>query len=473
MSNINKVYPLIIDLVKNVYPVQENILFCQEDTNSAYIDVELLNNGEIIDITNIDVLFNAQRKDGEVIQSLVDKYDPTKGKCRLNLTHSMVEEAGLLQFQIQLTHGDKISSTQTFFINIERAIVNGDSISEDDNFPVLVELIEKTTRIKNEVDSNLKTISSVKDEINLFNAKIKKDEENRCRAEDIRKSEHATRIKNIDKLILETPTIITSQVKSVTDKSEKEIESRLTDSINSYKNEKSNEIEEVLNQKGIQLIKKVDEKLATIPPKEELKGDKGDGIYFKGSVELKSQLPKKSDVNDMYYVREESKKGIYIYSTEKEWILIPGLGANEHKKYPLTIEKDNVTYNRLSIFSLKNLLAFRESSQSYLSMGLDKNIDTSISNQWNKLSKNMESVKFYTLDGKQIGMSTLNEIDNIYIKESYLYVDKGTLDMVEALQQLPYLYLSALTAKYNADISKINSVATEMKNMLSEKINTL
>ncbi len=385
MSNMDKVYPLLIDLSEQVYPVQEHILFNQLDTNTAYIDIHIKNNHEVIDLSDMNILMNATRNDGENIQALVEKTYPKEGICRVNLSRPMLEQAGLLRFQISLYKEDKITVTQTFFVNIDRAIEGDVDIESDKDYTILTQLIKDVEATKKKNEEQIRTVIKLKSDWEELEKRFDSAERQRVKDHVKRTEEQDSKIKilneeinaipekSLEKItqltnekftqlseknsldVKEKTEILQSVIDSYKELKDKEISSALVSSkedismyqetknseLEQYKETKNKEIDSVLGDKKQELdksfldfsareISKVDNRLAKIPPDEELKGD---SIVFLGVVETKNDLPINANPNDSYYVKNRPDNGLYIMNKYKEWIFINKLDSTTNGEY--------------------------------------------------------------------------------------------------------------------------------------------
>lgn len=367
MNKINKVYPLIVDLVKPTYPVRNNIIFNEADSKSAFIDIEIRNNDKVVDISDVEILINAIRRDGESIQVLVDKTEPKKGKCRFNLTKSMLEESGLLKFQISLYHGDSVSVTQTIFVKVEPALIGQLNIEEDKNYDVLTKLIKDVENVNRVASENIGKTRGVVNEFNsikkqyaesekLRDSNEKQRESNekiRKQAESSRTSQQSERIKALNQEINNIPNRVSSTLQEQVSNAFKKVKEEISSSVDSAKKGLSSQIESEIaeskrkyasefdgfkkntNQEISKTISslesKITNRLAQIPPNEKLKGqkgEKGDSIIFKGVVNNKQDLPSNDPNNSAYYVKNGDDSGLYIKASNGNWTYINKLDAS-------------------------------------------------------------------------------------------------------------------------------------------------
>ena len=118
----------------------------QYDSNSRFLKVALLHNGEKIEVpVSSTVTINALRKDGgkKSFKGAVND-DNT---VTVPLTYWMLELDGTVNCDISVIDEDKRLTTTSFTLEVQRAANGGDEISTDENYDVLVKLIEDVKKV--------------------------------------------------------------------------------------------------------------------------------------------------------------------------------------------------------------------------------------------------------------------------------------------------------------------------------------
>ena len=124
----------------------------QYDNNSRFLKVTLVNgNEEITVMPTSTVTINAKRKDGESKAFAGEVNDD--GTVTVPLTYWMLELDGTVNCDISVVdiEGRKLTTT-TFVMSVERASFNGDEISDDENYDILVKLIEDVNKVKPDLE---------------------------------------------------------------------------------------------------------------------------------------------------------------------------------------------------------------------------------------------------------------------------------------------------------------------------------
>ncbi len=126
----------------------------QYDNNSRFLQVTLMHEGKKIEIapTSI-VIINAKRTDGEE-KSFAGEAN-NDGTATVPLTYWMLELEGEVWCDVSVidTDGRKLTSTK-FDLLVERASCNSDDIADDENYDVLLKLIEDVNKVKPDISYN-------------------------------------------------------------------------------------------------------------------------------------------------------------------------------------------------------------------------------------------------------------------------------------------------------------------------------
>lgn len=369
MSNMDKVYPLLIDLSEQVYPVQEHILFNQLDTNTAYIDIHIKNNHEVIDLSDMNILMNATRNDGENIQTLVEKTYPKEGICRVNLSRPMLEQAGLLRFQISLYKEDKITVTQTFFVNIDRAIEGDVDIESDKDYTILTQLIKDVGATTKKNEEQIRTVIKLKSDWEELEKRFNSDESQRVKDHVKRTEEQDSKIKILNEEINAIPEkslakiteLTNAKFEEVSQTNAKEIKSKIEYMENSLnesealrkKNEElrvkaessraSDHLSRTQNQD--QKLKELNAEIEAIPTKSlekitQLTNEKFTQLSEKNSLDVKEKTEILQSVIDSYKELKDKEISSALVSSKEDISMYQETKNSELEQYKETKNKE-------------------------------------------------------------------------------------------------------------------------------------
>lgn len=126
----------------------------QYDSGSRFLKVTFVNDGDKIEILPTStVTINAKRKDGES-KSFAGEVN-NDGTATVPLTYWMLELEGTVHCDVSVidTEGRKLTTT-TFTLAVERASCNSGDIAEDENYDVLIKLIEDVNKVKPDLEYN-------------------------------------------------------------------------------------------------------------------------------------------------------------------------------------------------------------------------------------------------------------------------------------------------------------------------------
>lgn len=120
----------------------------QFDSKSRFLKVTFIDDNKKIDIPEAaEVIINAQRSDGEK-KSFAGETN-NDGTVTVPLTSWMLELAGVVTADVSVidSEGRKLTSS-TFIIEVEVAACDNGDISEDENYDILVKLIEDVKELQ-------------------------------------------------------------------------------------------------------------------------------------------------------------------------------------------------------------------------------------------------------------------------------------------------------------------------------------
>lgn len=120
----------------------------QNDVNSRFIKATLTNSGQIIPIdTGSTITFNVERPDGEV-KALIGTLNED-GTVTVPLTQWVLELEGIVRCEISVIDTDSKLTTLSFVISVEENLYNTEDLIQDENYDLLVTLINRSTQAAN------------------------------------------------------------------------------------------------------------------------------------------------------------------------------------------------------------------------------------------------------------------------------------------------------------------------------------
>lgn len=170
----------------------------QYDRETRFLKVQLANNDEPIKVeAGSSAVINARRPDkaGKSFMGTVN----SDGTVLLPIAYWMVELDGTVQCDVSIINGTQTLTTTLFEIKVEQAANGNDEITGDDDYGVLVELIQEVNAIKQvEVDRAKAESSRVTAEKNRATAETSRvsAEKDRASAETSRASAESTRVES-------------------------------------------------------------------------------------------------------------------------------------------------------------------------------------------------------------------------------------------------------------------------------------
>ena len=114
----------------------------QGDSNSRFLQVTIVNEGRKIEVpSTATVTIGAKRPDGQA-ENFACEINPD-GSIKIPLTFWMLEISGVVECDVSIVGAENTKlSTTKFFVEVEGASCPDDEISSDDNYSILVKLIE-------------------------------------------------------------------------------------------------------------------------------------------------------------------------------------------------------------------------------------------------------------------------------------------------------------------------------------------
>ena len=119
----------------------------QFDSGSRFLKVTFVHENEKVSIEGpAEVCINAKRNDGERMSYEGEVNDD--GTATVPLTYWMLELVGTVKCDVSVLSGDSRLTTTSFILEVEEASNIPDDVSEDENYDVLLSLIERVENIE-------------------------------------------------------------------------------------------------------------------------------------------------------------------------------------------------------------------------------------------------------------------------------------------------------------------------------------
>ena len=116
----------------------------EEDLNSRYLDVYLMDDGIPIDLTGHEVRIYGRKPDGTSFFNDGEITDAVNGRCQFPITSQALAVPGTLKVEISMwQNNERILTTQTFDILVAPKIRNDDDIESSNEYGALVILFQK------------------------------------------------------------------------------------------------------------------------------------------------------------------------------------------------------------------------------------------------------------------------------------------------------------------------------------------
>lgn len=137
MKTYNKLY---LDFTSNNTDI---VTAVEDDTNSRYLDVYLLNNGLAVDLTGEEVKIYAEKPDGTTIFNNGEITEPENGRCQFLLTTQLLSVPGIVKCQISTwKDNEQILTTLPFNIVVTKSLRNDETIESSNEYGALVILFQ-------------------------------------------------------------------------------------------------------------------------------------------------------------------------------------------------------------------------------------------------------------------------------------------------------------------------------------------
>lgn len=137
MKTYNKLY---LDFTSNNTDI---VTAVEDDSNSRYLDVFLLNNGLAVNLTGEEVKIYAEKPDGTTIFNNGEITEPENGRCQFLLTTQLLSVPGIVKCQVSTwKDNEQILTTLPFDIVVTKSLRNDETIESSNEYGALVILFQ-------------------------------------------------------------------------------------------------------------------------------------------------------------------------------------------------------------------------------------------------------------------------------------------------------------------------------------------
>lgn len=127
--------------------------------SKRYIDLQLINNSNVVNLSNYTIAVKAIKQDGNIIFNDIEKINVESGRCRMEITPQMLATGDKLPCEIILYGSDgTIASTSDFTLNIIKSSGDKEIISTSE-FTALSEALKTVASIEN-INTEIDTINN-------------------------------------------------------------------------------------------------------------------------------------------------------------------------------------------------------------------------------------------------------------------------------------------------------------------------
>ena len=137
------------------------IIAKQGDAKSRFLEVTLVDNGKVIGIHPTSfVTINAERADGE--SKRFDGVANDGNTVTVPLSAWMLEKEGLVYCDVSVINKDeeRVLTSTSFKLNVEKSACRDTDISDDENYDILIRLIEETNEVTEAIKEEYETLKT-------------------------------------------------------------------------------------------------------------------------------------------------------------------------------------------------------------------------------------------------------------------------------------------------------------------------
>ncbi|HBG1856400.1 TPA: phage tail protein [Clostridioides difficile] len=193
-----KQYFLEIDFseYENRKNVVKKMIYSENDINTAFINVQLKNNGRIINLSSYDVIANIWKNTGNKVNTPCDIVNAESGEIEVPLTREALKNAGVNPFTIMIINSEGSLESPRFYYRVEEGLVNDDDIENADEFGVLVLLISQVKEVLKDNDILVTRVENLENLIEEQEGIREANELVRRESEEVRKTSEEAREAN-------------------------------------------------------------------------------------------------------------------------------------------------------------------------------------------------------------------------------------------------------------------------------------
>lgn len=193
MSALNNFTLVEVDFAMLGKKARYEIKFTDKDVNSASINIKLKNNGQVIDLTNYVVTINIQVEDF-IIEDVCQMIDRVNGEVQYTFPKASLIN-GLHYFEISLTekNANWVKVSPKIYYKVYDTIEHIE-INENDNFPVLIKLINKVEELNTTTEGLIQDVDNLNTNITNQESIRRQNEQQRIQAESTRQSQESNRV---------------------------------------------------------------------------------------------------------------------------------------------------------------------------------------------------------------------------------------------------------------------------------------
>ncbi|EQG92230.1 hypothetical protein QKK_2049 [Clostridioides difficile DA00191] len=252
-----KQYFLEIDFseYENRKNVVKKMIYSENDINTAFINVQLKNNGRIINLSSYDVIANIWKNTGNKVNTPCDIVNAESGEIEVPLTREALKNAGVNPFTIMIINSEGSLESPRFYYRVEEGLVNDDDIENADEFGVLVLLISQVKEVLKDNDILVTRVENLENLIEEQEGIREANELVRRESEEVRKTSEEAREAN--ELVRKESEEVRETQEIDRQNSIKRMEKELIDKTD----EKFNEVDTTLDNKLKEQQKQIDDKI--------------------------------------------------------------------------------------------------------------------------------------------------------------------------------------------------------------------
>ncbi|UWD42716.1 hypothetical protein NYF05_07020 [Clostridioides difficile] len=173
--------------------VVKKLIYNENDINTAFINIQLKNDGKIINLTDYEVIANIWKNIGNKVQNPCKILNAELGEIEVPLTRQSLKGAGVNPFTISIMSGERSLESPRFYYRVEEAVVSDDDIENADEFGVLVLLISQVKEVLKDNDLLVARVENLENLIEEQEEIRKTNEEDRKASEIIREASEVSR----------------------------------------------------------------------------------------------------------------------------------------------------------------------------------------------------------------------------------------------------------------------------------------